>query len=100
MVNWQVTVTTIYCDAVDDDVTLMVNKDWTTKCVSYQRYRQPSKEMRKLMQFIKRDEGIESAEYAVLGALIILGIIAAVTALGGGISDTFTTIAAVFPVGS
>ena len=50
MVNWQVTATTIYCDAVDDDVTLMVHKDWTTKCVGYQRYHQPNKEMRKLTE--------------------------------------------------
>ena len=49
MVNWQVTATTIYCDAVDDDVTLMVYKDGTAKCVGYQKYRQPSKETRKLM---------------------------------------------------
>ena len=31
VVNWQVTATTIYCDAVDDDdVRIVVNKDWTT----------------------------------------------------------------------
>ena len=50
MVNWQVTATTIYCDAVDDDITLLVHKDWTTKCVGYQRYHQPNKETRKLME--------------------------------------------------
>ena len=26
MVNWQVTATTIYCDAVDDEITLLVYK--------------------------------------------------------------------------
>ena len=35
MVNWQVTATTVYCDAVDDDVTIMVYKDWATRCVGY-----------------------------------------------------------------
>jgi hypothetical protein len=50
MVDWQVTSTTIYCDAVDDNVTLMVYKDWTTKCVGYQRYHEPGKETRKLME--------------------------------------------------
>lgn len=39
MVNWQVTATTIYCDAVGDEVTVLVYKDWTTKCTGYVRYR-------------------------------------------------------------
>ena len=38
MVDWQVTATTIYCDAVDDDVTIMVYKDWSTKCTGYKKY--------------------------------------------------------------
>lgn len=38
MVNWQVTATTIYCDAVDDEVTILVYKDWVTKCTGYQKY--------------------------------------------------------------
>jgi hypothetical protein len=36
--DWQVTATTIYCDAVDDDVTLIVDKDWNTRCTGYTRY--------------------------------------------------------------
>ena len=50
MVNWQVTATTIYCDAVDDEVTLMVYKDGSAKCTSYKKYYQPSKEARKLLK--------------------------------------------------
>jgi hypothetical protein len=38
VVDWQVTATTIYCDAVDDDVTIMVYKDWTTRCTGYEKY--------------------------------------------------------------
>ncbi len=53
--------------------------------------------MEKLMRFFKNEEGLESVEYAVLGALIIIAIIAAVTALGGGVSGTFDTITAVLP---
>ena len=37
MVDWQVTATTIYCDAVDD-VTILVDKDWTTECTGYKQY--------------------------------------------------------------
>jgi len=36
--DWQVTATTIYCDAVDDDVTILVYKDWSTKCTGYKKY--------------------------------------------------------------
>jgi hypothetical protein len=36
--DWQVTATTIYCDAVDDDVTIMVYKDWSTRCTGYKKY--------------------------------------------------------------
>ena len=38
MVDWQVTATTIYCDAVDDDVTLLVYKDRSAKCTGYKKY--------------------------------------------------------------
>ena len=52
MVNWQVTATTIYCDAVDDDVTIMVYKDRSTKCVGYKKYmesitKETAKELKK-----------------------------------------------------
>ena len=50
MVNWQVTATTVYCDAVDDDVTVMVYKDSSVKCTGYDKYREPSKEIRKQME--------------------------------------------------
>lgn len=38
MADWQVTATGIYCDAVDDDVTIMVFPDWSTKCTGYRKY--------------------------------------------------------------
>ena len=38
MVDWQVTAATIYCDAVDADVTIMVYKDWSTKCAICEDY--------------------------------------------------------------
>ena len=38
MIDWQVTATTTYCDAVDDDVTILVYKDWSTKCTGYRKY--------------------------------------------------------------
>ena len=50
MVNWQVTATTVYCDAVDDEVTLMVYKDGAAKCTGYKKYHQPSKGINKLLE--------------------------------------------------
>ena len=50
MVDWQVTVATLYCDAVDDEVTIMVYKDWSSKCTGYNKYSQPSKEITSLLK--------------------------------------------------
>ena len=48
--DWQVTATTIYCDAVDDDITILVYKDWSTKCTGYKKYvESPTKEVLKEM---------------------------------------------------
>ena len=50
MVNWQVTATTIYCDAVDDEVTLLVYKDGSAKCIGYKKYGKPDRETLNLLQ--------------------------------------------------
>ena len=45
MADWQVTATTIYCDAVNADVTVMVYKDGSVKCVGMKKYHDnPTKE--------------------------------------------------------
>ena len=71
MANWQVTATTIYCDAVDDEVTLLVYKDWSIKCTGYSKYGQPSGEiintLRKKSKQLKRRLKCEGLEcYRVL----------------------------------
>ena len=38
MVDWQLTATSIYCDAVDDDVTIIINSDQTANCTGYKKY--------------------------------------------------------------
>lgn len=45
--------------------------------------------MKKIWAFIKDEDGLELSEYAVMGALIIIGLIAAITALGGQIEIVF-----------
>lgn len=58
MPNWQLTATTIYCDAVDDEVTVMVYKDWSVKCTGFNRYHEPGSEgyraLKKKSQTVKR----------------------------------------------
>jgi hypothetical protein len=42
MTNWQITAKTIFCDAVDDEVTLMVYKDSSIRCTGCQKYGRPN----------------------------------------------------------
>jgi hypothetical protein len=44
MVDWEVTATTIYCDYVDDEVTIIVNGNGTVKCTGTQKYAPSNKQ--------------------------------------------------------
>ena len=57
MVDWEVTATTIYCDAVDDEVTLMVYRDFSTKCTGYNKYVKPDKEILSLLRKKSKQSG-------------------------------------------
>ncbi len=50
MTDWQTTATTIYCEAVDDEVTFIVKRDWAARCVSYNRYGVPDKDTGRLLK--------------------------------------------------
>lgn len=51
MTDWQVTATAIYCDAVDDDVTIMVYKDNSIRCTGYKKYvENPDKETAQVLK--------------------------------------------------
>jgi hypothetical protein len=50
MTNWMITATTIYCDSVEDEVTLMVKSDGTVQCTGYNRYSKPTRETTRLMK--------------------------------------------------
>jgi hypothetical protein len=47
MTDWEVTATTIYCDAVDDEVTIIVQGDGAVKCTGLQKYAPSNKESAK-----------------------------------------------------
>lgn len=44
MVDWEVTATTIFCDSVNDEVTIIVSGDGAVKCTGWQKYDKPVKE--------------------------------------------------------
>jgi hypothetical protein len=50
MVNWQVTTTTIYCDAVADEVTVLVYRDGSTRCTGYDKYNNPGQDTDNLLK--------------------------------------------------
>jgi len=50
VVNWQITATTVYCDSVDDEVTLIVFKDGTARCTGLKKYTEPSAETARMVK--------------------------------------------------
>jgi pilus assembly protein Flp/PilA len=52
---------------------------------------------KKLIKFLKDEEGVTALEYGLIAALIAVVIIGAVTMLGTGVSNTFTTVANEMP---
>jgi hypothetical protein len=60
MVDWEITVATIYSDAVDDEVMIMVYKNWSTKCTGYKTYveslnRETAKTLEKKAKLLSRN---------------------------------------------
>jgi hypothetical protein len=45
MVDWEITATTIFCDDVADEVTLLVSGNGTVKCTSREKYARPTKDV-------------------------------------------------------
>ena len=42
--DWELTATTILCEDVDDEVTIIVNGDGTVRCTGSQKYASPDKQ--------------------------------------------------------
>jgi hypothetical protein len=57
MSNWQTTAKTIFCEAVDDEVTVMVYKDFSAHCTGCKKYSQPNDMTKKIMVGKKRHAG-------------------------------------------
>ncbi len=57
MVDWEVTATTIFCDDVDDEVTILVYQNGTAKCTGAQKYSKTSKETARELKKKSRQKG-------------------------------------------
>ena len=57
MANWEMTATTIYCNAVEDEVTLMVNKDGMSQCTGCKKYLKPTRATARLIKTKSRQLG-------------------------------------------
>ncbi len=42
MADWQITAKTIFCEAVDDEVTILVQKSGAVRCTGCRKYGQPN----------------------------------------------------------
>ena len=49
--------------------------------------------MKSIVEFIKDEEGATAIEYGLIAGLVAVGIIVALTTLGGGLSSLFTNMA-------
>jgi hypothetical protein len=57
MADWQITATTIYCEDVDDEVTLLIYGDGTSRCTGHQKYAHPDKETSRAIKKKRRQSG-------------------------------------------
>jgi pilus assembly protein Flp/PilA len=53
--------------------------------------------MEKLIKFLKDEEGVTAIEYGLIAARIAVGIIGAVTAVGGKLKTTFESVDTAMP---
>jgi len=53
--------------------------------------------MKKLFGFLKEEDGVTAIEYGLIAALIAVAIIAAVSAVGSGLTNTFNSVDAKLP---
>jgi hypothetical protein len=55
--DWEITATTVYCDAVDDEVTLIIYADGTSRCTGRDNYAKPDKETARAMKKKSQRQG-------------------------------------------
>jgi len=53
--------------------------------------------MKRLLKFLKEEEGVTAIEYGLIAALVAVAIIVALTTLGTKVSNTFSTVSGKMP---
>ena len=61
MADWMITATTIYCEAVDDEVTLLVYQDGTSRCTGCKKNGKPAKDKTKSAKAKSKSPGKQTA---------------------------------------
>jgi len=54
MVDWQVTAVTLYCDSVDEEVTVQIYKDWSATCTGFDKYHPDNNPGREVIKLLKK----------------------------------------------
>ena len=57
MADWVMTATTIYCEAVEEEVTLMINKDGTARCTGQAKFADAAGETARQIKARERQHG-------------------------------------------
>ncbi len=74
-----------------------IEKDWVYYNIYIFYYKKGVIKVKKLIRFLKDEEGVTAIEYALIAAFIALAIIIAVQTVGGKISNTFDTVSTALP---
>lgn len=57
MADWQITAATIYCEDIDDEVTVIVQRDGAVRCIGFDRCSEADKNKAELMKRKSRQLG-------------------------------------------
>ena len=52
---------------------------------------------KRIARFVKDRSGVTGIEYALIAAIVAVGIIGSITLLGGSVSDIYNTVASSMP---
>ena len=57
MVDWEITATTIFCEDVSDEVTLLLSGNGTVNCTGREKYARPAKQVLREMRQKSKKSG-------------------------------------------
>ncbi len=57
MVDWEITATTVYCNSIDDEVTIMIYRDFSIRCTGFVKYSKENPEVARLLKQKSKQAG-------------------------------------------